>query len=157
MVPASFNYSIPFSIFCFKFARTAGSLDGAYVIEVGPGPGGITRALLEQNIAKLVVVERDRRFLPSLEVNFFKKKFFFQVAIFYFFLICRATFLLFFLIFDYSFWRTRVEVEWRSYTATRWNTIIIRHRFRKILFVRGTTIRRMSSYSEIYHSISLRR
>ncbi|KRZ52753.1 Extended synaptotagmin-2 [Trichinella nativa] len=51
-----------------RLVRTAGNLEGNYVCEVGPGPGGITRAILEQNPKKLVVVEKDPRFLPTLEL-----------------------------------------------------------------------------------------
>jgi 16S rRNA (adenine1518-N6/adenine1519-N6)-dimethyltransferase len=49
-----------------KIARLAGPLDGQTVIEVGPGPGGLTRALLEAG-AKVIAVEKDPRFLPLLE------------------------------------------------------------------------------------------
>src|SRR6185503_2550911 len=48
-----------------RIAAIPGSLDGANVYEVGPGPGGLTRALLETG-AKVVAVERDRRCLPAL-------------------------------------------------------------------------------------------
>ena len=48
-----------------KIARLAGPLDGRVVIEVGPGPGGLTRALLEAG-AQVIAVEKDRRFLPLL-------------------------------------------------------------------------------------------
>lgn len=49
-----------------RIARTAGPLDGAQVIEVGPGPGGLTRALLEAG-AHVVAIEKDTRFAPVLE------------------------------------------------------------------------------------------
>ena len=50
---------------CRKIARLAGDLDGRTVIEVGPGPGGLTRALLEAG-ARVIAVERDPRFIPLL-------------------------------------------------------------------------------------------
>jgi 16S rRNA (adenine1518-N6/adenine1519-N6)-dimethyltransferase len=49
-----------------KIARAAGAAAGDRVIEVGPGPGGLTRALLESG-AHVVAVERDRRFIEALE------------------------------------------------------------------------------------------
>ncbi|NGM48180.1 16S rRNA (adenine(1518)-N(6)/adenine(1519)-N(6))-dimethyltransferase RsmA [Caulobacter sp. 602-2] len=48
-----------------KIARLAEVGEGDTVIEVGPGPGGLTRALLETG-AKVVAVEKDSRFLPLL-------------------------------------------------------------------------------------------
>jgi 16S rRNA (adenine1518-N6/adenine1519-N6)-dimethyltransferase len=49
-----------------KIVRLAGPFEGRAVIEVGPGPGGLTRALLESDAGKLVLVEKDPRFLPLL-------------------------------------------------------------------------------------------
>ena len=49
-----------------KIARTAGPLDGVTVFEVGPGPGGLTRAILSLGAAKVIAVERDARCLPAL-------------------------------------------------------------------------------------------
>jgi 16S rRNA (adenine1518-N6/adenine1519-N6)-dimethyltransferase len=49
-----------------KVARAAGKLDDAVVVEIGPGPGGLTRALLALGARKVVAVERDERCLPAL-------------------------------------------------------------------------------------------
>ncbi len=49
-----------------KIVRLAGIAAGDRVIEVGPGPGGLTRALLEAG-AQVIAVEKDRRFVPLLE------------------------------------------------------------------------------------------
>ena len=49
-----------------RIARVPGPLDGAKVYEVGPGPGGLTRALLRAG-AEVVAVERDRRCLAPLD------------------------------------------------------------------------------------------
>ena len=48
-----------------KIAAIPGDLTGQTVYEVGPGPGGLTHALLDAG-AKVVAVERDRRCLPAL-------------------------------------------------------------------------------------------
>jgi dimethyladenosine transferase 1 len=45
-----------------------GNLQDKYVIEVGPGPGGITRALLEAGPKQVLVIEKDPRFIPSLQL-----------------------------------------------------------------------------------------
>ncbi|XP_021077143.1 dimethyladenosine transferase 1, mitochondrial [Mus pahari] len=51
-----------------KIVRKAGSLADVYVYEVGPGPGGITRSILNANVAELLVVEKDTRFIPGLQM-----------------------------------------------------------------------------------------
>jgi len=51
-----------------KLARTAGPLDGKVVVEVGPGPGGITRSILGQGARQCTVIEKDPRFMPALEL-----------------------------------------------------------------------------------------
>ena len=50
-----------------RIARAAGPLDGVTVIEIGPGPGGLTRALLTAGAHKVIAVERDERALAALE------------------------------------------------------------------------------------------
>jgi 16S rRNA (adenine1518-N6/adenine1519-N6)-dimethyltransferase len=50
-----------------RIARAAGPLDGVTVIEIGPGPGGLTRALLAEGAGKVIAVERDRRAIAALE------------------------------------------------------------------------------------------
>jgi 16S rRNA (adenine1518-N6/adenine1519-N6)-dimethyltransferase len=50
-----------------RIARAAGAADGGIFYEVGPGPGGLTRALLQEGADKVIAVERDPRCLPALE------------------------------------------------------------------------------------------
>jgi 16S rRNA (adenine1518-N6/adenine1519-N6)-dimethyltransferase len=50
-----------------RIARTAGELRHATVIEVGPGPGGLTRALLAEGAKRVIAIERDERAIPALE------------------------------------------------------------------------------------------
>jgi 16S rRNA (adenine1518-N6/adenine1519-N6)-dimethyltransferase len=50
-----------------RIARAAGPLDDATVVEIGPGPGGLTRALLAMGARQVIAVERDERALPALE------------------------------------------------------------------------------------------
>ena len=49
-----------------RIARVGGSLEGVRVIEVGPGPGGLTRALLAEGAREVIAIERDSRALPAL-------------------------------------------------------------------------------------------
>ena len=49
-----------------KIARSAGDLTGCDVLEVGPGPGGLTRGLLAEGARRVVAVEKDARCLPAL-------------------------------------------------------------------------------------------
>jgi len=50
-----------------KIARLCGDMRAATVFEVGPGPGGLTRALLSEGAGQVTVIEKDRRFIPALE------------------------------------------------------------------------------------------
>jgi 16S rRNA (adenine1518-N6/adenine1519-N6)-dimethyltransferase len=50
-----------------RIARAAGPLDGVTVIEVGPGPGGLTRALLTEGARRVIAIERDARAIAALE------------------------------------------------------------------------------------------
>ena len=50
-----------------RIARSAAPLDAATIVEVGPGPGGLTRALLLEGAKKVVAIEKDQRALPALE------------------------------------------------------------------------------------------
>jgi len=50
-----------------RIARLAGDLSGHDVLEIGPGPGGLTRGLLAEGARRVVAIERDRRCLPALE------------------------------------------------------------------------------------------
>ncbi len=49
-----------------RVARTAAPLENHTVIEIGPGPGGLTRALLSEGAGKVIAIERDERVLPAL-------------------------------------------------------------------------------------------
>ncbi len=50
-----------------RIARAAGPFAGMTVIEVGPGPGGLTRALLLEGVERLIVIERDSRAIAALD------------------------------------------------------------------------------------------
>ena len=49
-----------------RIARAAAPLTDALIVEIGPGPGGLTRALLAEGARKIIAVERDVRCLPAL-------------------------------------------------------------------------------------------
>ncbi|WP_415403070.1 16S rRNA (adenine(1518)-N(6)/adenine(1519)-N(6))-dimethyltransferase RsmA [Tateyamaria sp. SN3-11] len=49
-----------------KIARQAGDLTGVDVLEIGPGPGGLTRGLLSEGARKVLAIEKDARCLPAL-------------------------------------------------------------------------------------------
>ena len=49
-----------------RIARAAGPLAGVTVLEVGPGPGGLTRALLAEGAARVIAIERDERAVAAL-------------------------------------------------------------------------------------------
>ena len=50
-----------------RIARAAQPLDGFTVIEIGPGPGGLTRALLMEEATEVIAIERDERAMAALE------------------------------------------------------------------------------------------
>jgi len=50
-----------------RVARAAGTLENCDVIEVGPGPGGLTRALLDNGARRVIAIERDHRCIPALQ------------------------------------------------------------------------------------------
>src|SRR5437764_11209354 len=49
-----------------RIARAAGPLENSTVYEVGPGPGGLTRGLLMEGVARVIAVDRDPRCLAAL-------------------------------------------------------------------------------------------
>jgi len=60
------NFLLDFNL-TRRIAREAGPLKGRTVIEVGPGPGGLTRALLVEGAGHVIAIERDQRCLPALD------------------------------------------------------------------------------------------
>lgn len=51
-----------------KIVRAAGNIRDGEVVEVGPGPGSITRSIINRNPGRVFVIEKDRRFVPALEM-----------------------------------------------------------------------------------------
>ncbi|XP_066992256.2 dimethyladenosine transferase 1, mitochondrial [Anabrus simplex] len=51
-----------------RIVKAAGRIKDGYVCEVGPGPGGITRSILGRDPKHVIVIEKDRRFIPALEL-----------------------------------------------------------------------------------------
>ncbi|XP_018406300.1 PREDICTED: mitochondrial dimethyladenosine transferase 1 [Cyphomyrmex costatus] len=51
-----------------KIVAKAGNISGSQVLEVGPGPGGLTQSILRKIPERLIVVEKDQRFKPTLEM-----------------------------------------------------------------------------------------
>lgn len=51
-----------------RIVKAAGNIENHYVLEVGPGPGSITRSILRKWPKQLVVVEKDRRFVPTMNL-----------------------------------------------------------------------------------------
>jgi 16S rRNA (adenine1518-N6/adenine1519-N6)-dimethyltransferase len=60
------NFILDFNL-TRRIARAGGPLEGVTVVEVGPGPGGLTRALLLEGAERVIAIEMDERCRPALE------------------------------------------------------------------------------------------
>ena len=49
------------------YARAAAPLENSTIVEIGPGPGGLTRALLALGAARVIAIEHDERAIPALQ------------------------------------------------------------------------------------------
>jgi len=59
------NFLLDFNL-TRRIARAAGPLAGTTIVEIGPGPGGLTRALLLEGASRVIAIEKDERCLPAL-------------------------------------------------------------------------------------------
>jgi len=59
------NFLLDFNL-TRRIARAGAPLEGTTIVEVGPGPGGLTRALLLEGASHVIAIEKDRRCLPAL-------------------------------------------------------------------------------------------
>ena len=59
------NFLLDFNL-TRRIARAAGPLDDVTIVEIGPGPGGLTRALLMEGAPRVIAIEKDARCLPAL-------------------------------------------------------------------------------------------
>jgi len=59
------NFLLDFNL-TRRIARAGAPLEGTTIVEVGPGPGGLTRALLLEGASRVIAIEKDRRCLPAL-------------------------------------------------------------------------------------------
>ena len=62
------NFLLDLNLTC-KIARMAGDLTKHTILEIGPGPGGLTRALLYSGAKKVIAIERDERLSPALNLS----------------------------------------------------------------------------------------
>lgn len=69
-----------------RVVRSAGSIKDCEVCEVGPGPGNITRSIIQNMPSRVLIIEKDKRFTPSLEVSNKLFYFIFNLMLFLYFI-----------------------------------------------------------------------